>query len=112
MPILCFKKKVKINDYQETMSFAVKCIYDDNYHLKLMDVSSNNFDGGDFRIKIDEAINNLSYDILSDYDKKNNGVLYMAFLNYFYDNMPELYSIKFESDSGDSIYYADELKNK
>ena len=34
----------------------------------------------------------------------------MALLNYFNDNIPGLYSIKFESKNGDSIYYVNELK--
>jgi hypothetical protein len=112
MPIICFKNKIKINNFEETVSFAFNCIYDNNYHLKLKNYSPNYFDCGDFRIKIDEAINKLNYDILMKYEHKNGGILYMAFLNYFYDEIPSLYSIKFESTSGDSIYYVNELKNK
>lgn len=109
MPIICFKKKIKINNYEESISFAFNCIYDENYHLKLKDYIPNHFDSGDFRIKIDDAINKLNYDILREYERKNGGVLHMAFLNYFYDNIPELYSLKFESEYGDSIYYVNEL---
>jgi len=47
-----------------------------------------------------------------EYVCKNGGVLCMEILNYFYDNIPQLYSIKFEAKSGDSIFYASELKNK
>lgn len=112
MPIICFKKKIKIDDYEELISFAFNCVYDENYHLKLKDCITNYFDSGDFRIKIDDAINKLNYNILMEYDRKNGGVLLMALLNYFYDNIPELYSLKFESEYGDSIYYINELKNK
>lgn len=110
MPIICFKQKLKINNYEEIMSFAFNCVYDDYYHLKLKDHNPNYFDSGDYRIKIDEAINNLNINILSKYDKKNNGIRFMALLNYFYDTIPGLYSIKFESKYGDSIYYVSELK--
>ena len=110
MPILCFKKRLKINNYEEIISSAFNCFYDDNYHLKLNNTQKN-FDSGDFRIKIDKTINNLNNDLLLQYETKNNGVRYMALLNYFFDNIPELYSIKFESEQGDSIYYTNELKN-
>ena len=112
MPIICFKNKIKINNYEQSISFAFNCIYDDNYHLKLKDYIPNYFDSGDFRIKIENTIKNLNHNILKEYDKKNNGVLYMALLNYFYDNIPELYSLRFESKYGESIYYVNELKNK
>ena len=110
MPILCFKKEIKIDNYKENISLAFNCFYDNNYHLKLKDYSPNYFDSGDFRIIIDKTINELNYDILRKYEHKNNDVRHMAILNYFCDNIPELYSIKFESKSGDSIYYVNELK--
>ena len=109
MPILCYKEKLKINGIEENISFAFNCIYDNQYHLKLKDYIPDYFDSGDFRIKIENAINRLNYDLLMEYENKNGGVLYMAFLNYFYDNIPELYSLKFESEYGDSIYYVNEL---
>ena len=110
MPILCFKKEIKIDNYKENISLAFNCFYDNNYHLKLKNYNKYYFDSGDFRIKIENAINKLNYNILMEYDRKNSGVLYMAFLDYFYDNIPELYSLKFESEYGDSIYYVNELK--
>ena len=110
MPIICFKNNFKINNIEETISFAFNCEYDDNYHLKLKDYTPNYFDCGDFRIKIEDTISKLTYELLMEYDHKNGGVLNLAYLDYFYDNIPELYSLKFESKSGDSIYYVNELK--
>ena len=110
MPIICFKKNLVVDNYKEKMSFAFNCIHDDNYHLKLKNNIPNYFDSGDFNIKIEEAINKLNKELLMKYDKRNGGVLYMALLNYFYDTIPGLYSIKFESESGDTIYYVSELK--
>lgn len=112
MPILCFRRKLKIKDYEEIISFSFNCIYDDNYHLKLKDYKPNYFDSGDFRAKIDKVVDKLNFDLLTDYENKNGGALSLALLNYFYDNIPELYSIKIESNDGDSIYYIDDLKNK
>lgn len=110
MPVLCYKHKIKIDEYEQKLSFAFNCTYDNECHLKLKDYTPNYFDSGDFRIKIDESINKLNYDILLEYERKNKGVRYLALLNYFNDNIPGLYSIKFESESGESIYYVDELK--
>lgn len=112
MPIICFREKIKIKDYEETISLAFNCVYDDNFHLELKDYVPNYFDCGDFRIKIEDTISKLTYELLMEYDCKNGGVLYMGILNYFYDNIPQLYSIKFESKTGDSIFYTSELKNK
>ena len=88
MPIICFREKIKINDLEETLSFAFNCYYDDNNHLKLKDYNPNYFDSGDMRIKINEVIKKLNHETLMDYDKKNKGVLYLAILNYFHDNIP------------------------
>lgn len=108
MPIICFRKKLKINNYEETISLAFNCVYDENNHLKFNN-TLNSFDSGNMRIKIDELGNKLTYDLLLEYDKNNKDVRYLAILNYFYDNIPELYSIKFESNDGDSIYYISDL---
>lgn len=112
MPILCFKERLKINNQEETISLAFNCIYNNNYHLKLKDCIPNYFDSGDFRIKIEEAIANLNYELLREYEQKNGEIYFLGILNYFYDNIPGLYSIKFESKSGDSIYYVSDLKNR
>lgn len=100
----------KINDYEETISFSFNCVYNNDYHLKLKDFIPYYFDSGDFRIK--DAIINLNYKLLMDYERKNGDVYFLGVLNYFYDNIPELYSIKFESNSNDSIYYVSDLKNR
>jgi hypothetical protein len=112
MPIICFKQKIQLRGYNENVSFAFNCEYDENFHLKLKDYNPNYFDSGDFRIKIDDAITNLNEDLLLEYENKNNGVFYLALLEYFYDTILGLYSIKFESSSGDSIYYVSEIKDK
>ena len=109
MPVICYKNKIKINQYVENISIAFICEYDINNHLKIKN-SNNYFDSGDYRIKIEDLIKKLNIDILEEYDSKNNGIRYLAILNYFLDNIPDIYSIKFESEDGDSIYYKEEYK--
>lgn len=110
MPIICYKNKLKIDNYEEKISIAFNCEYDNDNHLVLKNYIPIYFDCGDFRTKIENAIKKLNKKILNEYDKKNKGVLYLGILNYFLDEIPSIYSIKFESEDGDSIYYADEIR--
>ena len=110
MPVLCYNNKIKIDGYEENISIAFNCEYDDENHLKLKNYTPNNFDSGDFRLKIDETAKKFSKELLKKYDEKNNGVLYLAILNYFLDEIPSIYSMKFESFDGCSIYYRSDLK--
>lgn len=112
MPIIAYKTEINVKGYAENICVAFNCEYDQNKLLKLKDYEPNNFDSGDFRIKIGEISEKLSQDVLKQYENKNDGVRFLAILNYFIDNIPSLYSIKFESNSGISIYYASEIKNK
>lgn len=112
MPVLCYRKKLKIDTYEENLSFAFNCAYDDDYFIVLKDCVPNDFESCNIRISIDEATDKLNNDILMEYTNKNGGIRYLAILNYFYDHLPGLYSIKYESSQGDSIYYVSDLKNK
>ena len=112
MPIICYKNKLKIDNYEEKISIAFNCKYDNNNHLKLKNYIPNYFDSGDFRTKIEEAINKLNSNMLKEYKKRNNDILYLSIVNYFIDEIPSIYSIKFESEDSESIYYTDELKKK
>ena len=69
---MCFKKNIKLDSYEENISFAFNCSYDDSLHLH--DSLNNHFDSGDIRIKIDDAIEYLTKEILLEFEKKNNGV--------------------------------------
>lgn len=109
MPVIIYKKRVKI--IGETLSFAFDCEYDKNtYALKIKNYSPNYFDSGDFRIKIEDAIKNLTIEKLKEYVNKNHDVYYLGILDYFNIQIPGLYSIKFESEYDESIYYTSELK--
>ena len=104
MPMIIFKDK--LND--QNISLAFNCEYDDNT-LKIEDGS--HFDCGTFKTKIKEAISNFNGDLFEEYKKNNNDIACLAILNYLTDKIPDLYSIKFEDKSEESIYYKDELKN-
>jgi len=110
LPIIVYKKEIQVDDYKENIHIAFDCGYDEFGHLYLKNYEPNYFDSGDFRLKIDETAKKFSKELLKKYDEKNNGVLYLAILNYFLDEIPSIYSIKFESFDGCSIYYRSDLK--
>lgn len=111
MPIITYKNKLKFKNYEQNICISFDCIYDKNNHLCIKDYKPSYFDSGDFRIKTDEAIKNFSNKTLEKYEKKNNGVFFLAILNYFLDEIPSIYSIKFESDTSEDIYYPSDLTN-
>lgn len=94
MPIICLKKYINIENFTQKVSFAFNCRYDkDNYYLELKNQEDNYFDSHTFREKIDLVTNNLTPQILKEYEK--NTPRYLAVSRYYYDNIPQLYSIKF-----------------
>jgi hypothetical protein len=110
MPIIAFKEKLKHGLGEENICIAFNCEYDLRGRLQLKDYHLSQFDSGDFKICIEAAIKKLNANIVKEYEEKNNGIYCLAILNYFVDEIPSIYSIKFESDSSTSIFYADELK--
>lgn len=110
MPIIAFKEKLKHGSKEENICVAFNCEYNPEGCLKLKDYNPSDFDGDDFKIYIETAIKKLNPNIVKKYQEKNNQVYCLAILNYFVDEIPSIYSIKFESDSSTSIFYADELK--
>lgn len=110
MPIIAFKEKLKHGLKEENICIAFNCEYNPEGCLQLKDYQPNQFDFGDFEIYIKAAIKKLNPNVVKKYEEKNNGIYCLAILNYFVDEIPGIYSIKFESDSSTSIFYADELK--
>ena len=102
MPVIIFNDK--LND--QKISVAFNCKYSKD---SLMIKGGNHFECGTYKAKIKEAIKNFDEDLLEEYKSKNNDIACLAILNYFVDKIPDLYSIKFEDNSEESIYYADEL---
>ncbi len=110
MPMLIYKEKLNNDFHNEEVHLAFNCKYTKNGSLKLKDYEPNYFDSGDFRIKVKEVIHNLNVLTFKKYKSQNNGIYYLALLNYFVDQIPSLYSIKFVSNTSESIYYKDEIK--
>ena len=111
MPIIAYKEKFNHGADKEHICLAFNCVYTDTGFLKLKDYQPDYFSGIDVRIKIKKAINKFTPNIQKEYLDKNQGVYCLGVLDYFVDEIPSIYSIRFESDSSESIYYADELKN-
>ena len=109
MPMIAFKNKLKHGKSEERICISFNCEYENNGLLKLKNFYPSDFDSGDFRFNIEEAINKFDSIKQEEYENKNNGVYSLAVLNYFLDEIPSIYSIKFESDSSESIYYSDEF---
>jgi len=106
MPIIVYKKKIEINNRVENISIAFNTKQTE-HGLVLKDFEPNYFDSGDFRIKIDELCNNFKGDVLNKY--LENKIYCLGIVRYFYDNMPCIFSIKFESENDETIYYKDDL---
>lgn len=109
MPMIAFKNKIKHGKSEENICVAFNCEYENDGFLKLKNFYPSDFDCGDYRIKIEEAIEKFDSKKQMDYENKNNGVYSLAVLNYFLDEIPSIYSIKFESETSESIYYSDEF---
>ena len=108
MPVIVYKKKLEVNGNIENISIAFNTKQTES-GLVLKDYEPNYFDSGDFRIKIDELCNNFKGDILNKYldEMLRDGLI--DEVKYFYDNLPCIFSIKFESDNDETIYYKDDL---
>lgn len=106
MPVIIYKEKLR----DEVLYFAFDCAYHENGGLYLKNMEHCYFDSGDFSIKIKDAINNFNNEILEKYMNANKRIYYLAILNYFLDEIPSIYSIKFVSETDESIYYPSDLK--
>ena len=106
MPVIVYKKKLEVNGNIENISIAFNTKQTES-GLVLKDYEPNYFDSGDFRLKIDELCNNFKGDILNKY--LENKIYCLGIVKYFYDNLPCIFSIKFESDNDETIYYKDDL---
>ena len=106
MPVVVYKKELKVHDEILNISIAFNT-KQTNFGLELKDYEPKYFDSGDFRIKIDELCNNFTGEVLDKY--MENPIYFMGIVKYFYDNLPSIFSIKFESNSSETIYYKDDL---
>lgn len=113
MAMLSFKENFRGD--QITFTFDCEYVeiqnskYGKSLNLQLKNTSDNYFDSGDFRIKIQEAISNLTEANLKNYEDKYIGIRYIAIAQYFLKAIPSIFSVKFESATSESVYYAEEL---
>jgi len=110
MPVIVYKQELKFDNITEKVHIAFDCEYTSYGSLKIKNFEPDYFDSGDFRIKIEEVIKKFDVEILNKYLKKNNDVYYLAILNYFVNEIPSIYSIKFVNENDETIYYASEIK--
>lgn len=110
MPVIIYKQRLKHKDVEENISIAFDCKYSEEGGLKLKNFNPDYFDCGDFGIKIEEAIKKFNEDIFEEYKKRNKGIYCLAIVNYLIDEIPGIYSVKFEGKNDETIYYADEIE--
>lgn len=96
--------KDKLNDQNIDLAFDLKYNKD-----SLVFKNNKSFDFKTYKDKIQNTIKKFDNELFKKYKSKNNDIACLAILNYFTDEIPELYSIKFEDNSEESIYYKDEL---
>ena len=105
---LFYGQKFKnLNGYENdvfTVNFDLE--YKTNGFLRIKNVENNYFDVGDFGILLDEVFEKLNKDLLKKYD---NGVYILSMCKYIVDNVPNLYSINYESSGIIDIYLKQEI---
>ena len=110
MPIIGFKKQFKniksISDDIFTINFNLS--YTETGSLKINDVDKNYFDVADFRMLVDRIFEKFNDDLFKKYD---NGVYILSVCKYIVDEIPNLYSIVYESKDMIDVYYKNEIIN-
>lgn len=108
MPIIGYKKSFKnLKGYkQDTFTVNFNLEYNDHGFLRIKNEQDNYFDVGDYRILLDEVFEKLTEDELKKYD---NGVYILSMCKYIVDNVPNLYSINYESKGMVDTYLKQEI---
>lgn len=108
MPIIGYKKSFKnLKGYkQDTFTVNFNLEYNDHGFLRIKNEQDNYFDVGDYRILLDDVFEKLTEDELKKYD---NGVYILSMCKYIVDNVPNLYSINYESKGMVDTYLKQEI---
>ena len=108
MPQFGYKNKFKNIDAFKNDTFVINfnLKYRRNGGLYIKGKSKINFDIGDYHILIDEIFNNLTSEVLKEYD---NGIYVLSVCKYLVDNIPGVYSIEYECGNMRDIYFAKEI---
>lgn len=108
MPIIGYKKSFKnLKGYENdifTVNFDLE--YSEYGFLRIKNEKDNYFDEGDFRILLDDIFEKLNNDLLKEYD---NGIYILSMCKYIVDNVPNLYSINYESSGMIVTYLKQEI---
>ena len=108
MPIIGYKKSFKnLKGYENdifTVNFDLE--YSEYGFLRIKNEKDNYFDVGDFRILLDDIFEKLNNDLLKEYD---NGIYILSMCKYIVDNIPNLYSINYESSGMIVTYLKQEI---
>ena len=110
MPIIGYKQQFKNLDILGSVTFIIsfKLKYSEYGALEFENQEQSYFDVGDYRIIIENIFNNFTEEKLKKYD---NGVLILSICKYLIDNIPNIYTITYESKNDIDIYYKDEIIN-
>lgn len=108
MPIIGYKKNFKnLKGYEHdifTVNFNLE--YNEQGFLRIKNEKNNYFDVGDFGILLDDVFEKLTNDLLKEYD---NGIYILSMCKYITDNVPNLYSISYESRGMVDSYLKQEI---
>jgi len=110
MPTIGFKQQFKNIDFLKNEVFTInfKLKYSEYGSLEFDDKENSYFDSGDYRILIEKTFNNFNIQKLEEYD---NGIQILSICKYLVDNIPNIYSITYETKACIDTYYKDEIIN-
>ena len=110
MPIIGYRQQFKNIEFLKNEIFTInfKLKYTEYGALEFDNKENPYFDSGDFRIIIEKIFNDFNTQKLKEYD---NGIQILSICKYLVDNVPNIYSITYESKSSIDTYYKDEIIN-
>ena len=108
MPIIGFKKVFKHLKGVEKDIFTINfdLQYTEIGSLAVKNESQTYFDMGDYDINLDELTEKLTEEVFESYD---NGVYILSICKYIVDNVPNLYSINYESKGVVDTYFKQDI---
>lgn len=108
VPIIGYKKKFKNIKSLQNEIFIVnfKLEYNSHGFLEIQHEDNNRFDVGDFNILLDRIFDDFTEEKRKKYD---NGIYILSVCKYIVDNVPNLYSINYETKGMIDTYYKQEI---
>ena len=108
MPTIGYKKKFKNIKGLQNEIFIVnfKLEYNSQGFLEIQHEDNNYFDVGDYNILLDRIFDDFTEEKRKKYD---NGIYILSVCKYIVDNVPNLYSINYETKGMIDTYYKQEI---